>query len=214
MTTIAKVVPLVALLVAAVAIYPSARGAYIRNRANAHVEDAGAMRDTLKSPVAAQSLEGAVSALRLALRGSTTDTNVIAQADRALLDVMKRLGDSPPPDQAVRVTAQYDVSLRAGATAPVGITITPLVDEVFVDSVAAEIGADRGWRTDPVRSDIRQVVRRDRPLTTRVDVVIPPAAAGMGAVRVTLVYRLSPTGEGQDLVERPSGLPSVSVVRR
>ena len=213
MTTMAKVVPAVAIVVAAVAIYPSARGAYVRNRANAHLEDATAMRDALKSPVGAQALEGAISALRLTLRSNTADTSVIARVDKSLLDVMKRLKDLPPPNQALTVTAQYDVSPRAGATVPVAITITPLVDELFVDSVAVEIGADRGWRTDPARTSLRQIVRSDQPLATRVDVTIPPAASGMGAVRVTVVYRLNSTGEGQDLVERASGLPAVSIVR-
>ena len=213
MTTMAKVVPAVAIVVAAVAIYPSARGAYIRNRANAHLADATATRDALKSPVGAQALEGAIGALRLTLRSNTADPSVVAKADKNLLDVMKRLKDSPPPNQALTITAQYDVSPRAGATMPVAITLTPLVEELFVDSVAVEIGADRAWRTDPARTSLRQIVRNDQPLATRIDVTIPPAASGMGAVRVTVVYRLSSTGEGQDLVERSSGLPAVSIVR-
>ena len=213
MTTMVKVVGAVAVIAAAVAIYPNARGAYVRNRASAHLEDAAAMRDAISSPVGAQSLEDAMGGLRLALRGNATDTSLIARADRILVDVMKRLKASPPPAQAVAVTAQYDVSPRAGATVPIAITITPQVDEIFVDSVAVDIGADRGWRTDPVRSDIRHSVRRDQPLATRIDVSIPLAASGMGSVRVTLVYRLNPTGEGQDLVERAAGLPAVSIVR-
>ena len=213
MTTTVKVVSAVAVIAAAAALYPSARGAYVRSRASAHVADASAMRDAMKSPVGARALEDAISGMRLALRGNDTDTAAIARADRALLDVMKRLKDTPPPNQAVTVTAQYDVSPKAGATIPIAITIAPLIDEIFVDSVAVDIGADRSWRTSPVRSDIRHSVRQDSPLSTRVDVTIPPAASGMGAVRVTVVYRLNPTGEGQDLVERPAALPSVSIVR-
>jgi hypothetical protein len=216
MTTMSKVVPAVAavaVIVAAIAIYPSARGAYIRNRANAHLEDARAMRDTLKSPVGARALDDAMGTMRLTLRGNGADTGTIAKADRALVDVMTRLKETPPPDQAVIVTAKYDASAQAGAAFPVAITIAPMVDEIFVDTVTVEIGADRGWRTDPVRSSLRQAVSRSQPLSTRVDVPIPPAASGMGAVRVTLVYRLNPTGEGQDLEERPAGLSAVSIVR-
>lgn len=209
----AKIVPAVVVIAAAIAIYPSAHGAYVRHRASAHLDDAAAMRDAAKSPVAARALEDAILALRLALRGNGTDTRTVAQADSALVNVMKRLKDSPPPTQAVAVTAQYDVSPRAGALMPVAITIAPQVDEIFADSVTVEVGADRGWHTDPVRSDVRQAVRRDQPLATHVDVSLPPGASGMGAVRVTLVYRLNPTGEGQDLIERPANLPAVSIVR-
>jgi len=213
MTTMAKIIPAVVVIAAAVAIYPSAHSAYIRHRANGHLEDATAMRDALKSPVGARTLEDGIIGLRLALRGNVATTEAIAKADSALVSVMKRLKESPPPNQAVMVTAQYDASPHAGAVVPIAITITPQVDEIFADSVTVDIGADRGWHTDPVRSDVRQAVRRDQPLSTRVNVTIPPGASGMGAVRVTLVYRLNPTGEGQDLIERPAGLPAVSIAR-
>lgn len=208
-----KVIPAVVVIAAAVAIYPSARGAYIRHRASAHLADAAAMREAIKSPVGARALDDGIMSLRLALRGNGADTGVIAQADSALVSVMKRLKESPPPSQAVTVTAQYDASPHAGGVMPIAITIAPQVDEIFVDSVAVDVGADRGWHTDPQRSEIRQAVRRDKPLTTNVDVSIPAGASGMGAVRVTLVYRLNPTGEGQDLIERPASLPAVSIAR-
>src|SRR4029079_5869426 len=163
MTTMAKAVAAVVVVAAGAAIYPSARGAYVRNRAGAHLEEASAMRDSIKSQVGAQSLESAMGGLRLVLRGTASDASTIANADRALVDLMKRLKATPPPNQGVAVTAHYDVTSPAGAVVPVTVTIAPQVDEVFVDSVTVEIGANRGWRTDPVRKDIRQAVRSDQP---------------------------------------------------
>src|SRR5438552_14395199 len=215
MTAVAKTTIAAVVLVAlAIAMYPNARRIYVRHRTESHLEDAQELRAKLTSPVAAQSLESAISTARLTLRGDGADTDTIQKADAALMDVMKRIAASPPPDHPVSIDARYESSVRAGATFPIAVTIRSQLPEIFVVAAVAELDSGAGWKSGPVRSPINQVMRSDSPLDARINVPIPPTMDGKLSVAVSVFYRLNVTGEGQDLRERPrSALPLVTIAR-
>lgn len=202
----------VVLVVLGVAIYPSAKRMYVRHRAQTHLDDAQALRSRLTSPVAAQSLEGAIASMRLTLRGDGADTSTIQKADAWLVDVMKRVVETPPPDHPVSVEARYDTSARAGASFPVSVTIRSELPEVFIVAAIAEVDSGTGWRSGPARTQIDQALTKDKPLEARIEVPIPATAEGRLSVAVSVIYRVDATGEGRDLRERPSAaLPLVMI---
>jgi hypothetical protein len=203
----------VLLIAASVVAFPSVRLSYLRYRADGHLKEAEALRSQLSSPVARDSIAGAGARVRFTLmRPDATSTQIVA-ADKALVDVMTAMKSSPPPDRPVFGVTTYDRTARAGQNFAIDVSVRSAVAEAFVVAVTAELTCDSGWRSGVMRRDLNQPIRGG-PVDAHFEVTIPADAAGQGRVRTAVIYRLNPTGEGEDLQERSAApLPVVTIER-
>ena len=212
MKRIGLIVVLVLLAAAAVVIYPSAHASYVRYRAGGHLQQAEALRTQLSSPVARDSLAGASARVRFALMRSESAPDEIAAADRALVQVMTIVTSAPPPDHPVSGVATYDRVARPGRNFAVNVSIRTSVKEAYLVAVTAEFGVDNGWKSGTVRRDFNQPITA--PIDAHFDFMIPSDAAGQGRVRTAVIYRLNPTGEGEDLLERPNDPKPIVTIQK
>jgi len=204
---------LIALAVIAIVgaiVYPSARATYVRNRAMRHLREADELAQQMTSPVGRQTLQSASDALSFALRRPEASSDEIGPYDAELVSVINRLRSSPPPETPVDVIPRYDRSAVAGQSFAARFAVRSTAPESFLVRVSADLSVGT-WRSARVSQPVNHAI--DATLGD-VSLVfsIPPDVAGEGRLRVTVVYRLSATGEGQDLQASPqSPLPLVDV---
>lgn len=213
MTAAWRIGAVVLLVAVAVAIYPSARAAYVRHRVTAHLAQADALRAEMSSPVAQQAISGASAQLRFAAMRTGSTPDELARFDAALVDLMAALKSSPPPDNPVSSVTTYEPVARAGAVFPVTVSVRASVPETYLVSVAAEFTVAGGWKSGAILRTIDRPIT-DAPIDALFEFSLPPDAAGQGSVRTVVRYRLSRTGEGEDLYEHTRvPLPAVAIHR-
>lgn len=201
-----------AVAAAAMIAYSPVRASYVRHAATRHVAQADAMRQTMSSPVAQQSLKGASDPLMFALMRPHASPEEISTLDAALVSVMTQMQAVPPPAQPVYLVASYEPSAVAGAPFRLRVAIHSEIPQAFLAVVTAEFSVGN-WTSG------RIVQRLDRaigatPFETEFVFTLPPDVSGRGDIRVSGAYRLDPTGEGQDYPASPkAGLPPVMVTR-
>ena len=208
---LSTLVALVLLAGVGVAVYPSAHASIVRRRATAHVREAGALQQEMKSPIARMALSGVSDRLRFAVMRPDTPVEDIARADDALARLMASLRASPPPDNPVIVTATVEPGVTAGETVTVRVSLHSLLPEVFLVNVTAQVVLQQGWQSNPVRQAFNRVIDAT-PVETSLEFKIPADVAGPARVRATVTYRLDPTGEGIDLRAQPAALPELTIV--
>ena len=207
-------VPAALLLAAGIgfAVYPSAHASYVHRRATGHVSDAGALEQSMASPVAKQALAGASDQLKFAVMQTNTPVEDIGKLDDALVRLMASLKASPPPANPVDVTAVVEPSVAAGDIVTVRVSLRSQLPEAFLVSVTAQVGLEQGWQSSPVSRIFNQAIDRT-PIETPLEIRLPGDVSGPARVHATVIYRLNPTGEGMDLRAQPPAMPAFTIAR-
>jgi len=194
-------VALGALVVVGAIAYPPAHATYVRRVATQHLRDAEALAAKMTSPVARQRLGSAADALSLAMRRSTAEGIDIRPYDAALVRLMNQLKEAPPPDRPIDVTATYETSAIAGKPFEVRVSVRSTTPEIYLVRVSADLMVG-GVRTGVAFQRVDRLL--DAELSNfPLSIAIPPNVSGDGRLRVNATYRLSATGEGQDLQASP-----------